>query len=170
MTPDKLNRPWLLATGILILIIFVSSLALWLGRDKGQEIILLSPDNDQISPTNVMVDGAVANPGSFPLKADDTLSDLIEVAGGLSQNADSTNLKIVVPQTGDAVASQRVNINRAEVWLLQALPGIGDVRAQSIVYYRSQNGPFKNTEELMKVPGLSESTFNKIKELITISE
>jgi competence protein ComEA len=170
MTLDKVNRLWLLATFLLIAIILVSSAVIWLGRDKNQEIIILSPQSNQIYPANVIIDGAVANPGSFSLRENDTVSGLIDAAGGLTQNADATNLKIVVPQIGNIATSQRVNINKAEIWLLQALPGIGEVRAQSIVNYRSQNGPFKNIEELMKIPGFNESTFNKIKQLITISE
>jgi competence protein ComEA len=170
MTPDKLNRFWLLATGILILIILVSSLAIWLGRDKGQEIISLTHTNDRVSPENIFVDGAVVNPGSYPLGENDTVSDLINAAGGPNQNADLSIIKIIVPQTEYGAAPQKIDINRAEVWLLQALPGIGEVRAQSIVDYRLQNGFFKNIEEIMQVPGLNQATFEKIKGLITISK
>ena len=170
MTPDRLNPLWLLATGILILIILISSLAIWLGRDKGTEIIFSTQSNQPISTENIIIDGAVTNPGSYPLRKDDSLSDLIRAAGGQNKNADLSNLKVTVPQAGDATSPQRININRAESWLLQALPGIGEIRAQAVVDYRTKNGPFKNTEEIMLVPGFSPSTFEKVKELITISD
>jgi competence protein ComEA len=169
MATDKLNRLWLLATGILTLIILVGSLLIWLGRDKGQEVILISPENQTILPGNVIIEGAVANPGSFPLRVNDTLHDLVDAAGGFSQNADSSNIKIIVPQKGDSSIAQQIDINRADIWLLQALPGIGEVRAQAIVDFRTQNGPFKNIEEMMNVPGLSQAIFDKLKAFITIS-
>lgn len=168
MTTDKLNRLWLLSTGLLILIILVSLIMIWFGRDKGQEILILSPADLANSPYYVSVEGAVANPGSFPLRSDDTLRDLIDAAGGFNQDADSSNLTIMVPQTSTAANSQKVDINRAEVWLLQALPDIGTVRAQAIVDFRTQNGPFRNIEEMINVPGLTQSTYNKIKAFITI--
>jgi competence protein ComEA len=170
MTPDKLNRLWLLFTGLLILIILVSLLVIWLGRDKGQEIILSPSSNMVNSPFYVSIEGAVANPGSFPLRSEDTLSDLIDAAGGFTQNADYSNITIMVPQTDGGSTYQKVDINRAEVWLLQALPDIGEVRALAIVDYRTLNGPFRNIEEMINVPGLSQSTFNKIKAFITISD
>jgi competence protein ComEA len=170
MTPDKQNRLWLLATGILIVIILVGSLVIWLGRDKGQEIIYSSSSQATASPQNILIDGAVANPGSYPLRDDDTLKNVLDAAGGVNQNADLSAIKIIVPQTGEAAVSQKVDINTAEVWLLQALPGIGEVRAQAIVDYRSQNGPFNNIDEILQVPGLNQSTYEKIKDLITIAE
>lgn len=65
---------------------------------------------------------------------------------------------------------QKIDINRADIWLLQALPNIGEVRAKAIVDYRLQNGPYHAIEDLTKVPGVSISTFEKIKNLITVSE
>jgi competence protein ComEA len=167
---DKLNRLWLLATGILILIILTGSLVIWFGRDRGQQIIFATQNSGFINSEKISVDGAVSNPGNYPLSKDDTINDLITAAGGPNPNADLAGIKISVPQTGVAIAPQKININRAEVWLLQALPGIGEIRAQTIVDYRSQNGPFNNIEEIMRVPGLSQSTFEKIKGFITISE
>jgi competence protein ComEA len=170
MMLDKLNRLWLLATGILILIILMGSLVIWFGRDRGQEIIFTTQNSDIINSDQITVDGAVSNPGTYPLNQDDTINDLVKAAGGPNQNADLAEIKIFVPQTGVAIAPQKININRAEVWLLQALPGIGEIRAQSIVDYRSQNGPFKNIEEIMRIPGLNQPTFETIKGFITISE
>jgi len=55
-------------------------------------------------------------------------------------------------------------------WLLEALPGIGEVTAQAIMDYRSENGPFKRTEDLLKVTGIGPAIFEKIKDYITVSD
>ncbi|MBI4200672.1 MAG: helix-hairpin-helix domain-containing protein [Chloroflexi bacterium] len=64
---------------------------------------------------------------------------------------------------------QRVDINTASVKELDAsLPGIGPVKAQAIVDYRDRNGPFQRIDELMKVPGIGPSTYQAVKDLITV--
>jgi competence protein ComEA len=165
-----MNRLWLLAVGILILIILASSAIIWLGRDPGHLITISTPKTSTTMLVNVIVDGAVCNPGSYPEKESDTLQDLINAAGGLKPDADISKVKLIIPSTGSAPSPQKIDINRAEVWLLQSLSGIGETRAQAIVDYRSKNGPFKNINEIMQVPGVSVSTFTKIKGFITISE
>lgn len=61
-----------------------------------------------------------------------------------------------------------VNINVADIDELMTLTGIGESRAKSIVEYRQKNGAFKNISEIMKVSGIKESSFNKIKDEITV--
>jgi len=51
---------------------------------------------------------------------------------------------------------------------LQLIPHIGPVLAQNIIDYRTQNGPFKTIEELVKVKRIGQKTLNKIKMSITI--
>ncbi len=65
---------------------------------------------------------------------------------------------------------QKIDINRAEAWLLQALPGIGETRAQAIIDYRRQNGPFQSINELTKVSGIGAATLDSIKDLITVTD
>lgn len=72
----------------------------------------------------------------------------------------------MLPAAGGA---QRVDINRAEPWLLAALPEIGPTLAQRIVDYREKNGPFHSTSELMKVAGIGRDTFDTIKEMVTVA-
>lgn len=62
----------------------------------------------------------------------------------------------------------RVNINTASREELKTLNGIGDTRAESILSYREQNGPFQSVEDLMKVDGIKEGIFNKMKDSITV--
>ncbi|MDO8568153.1 MAG: ComEA family DNA-binding protein [Dehalococcoidales bacterium] len=68
----------------------------------------------------------------------------------------------------DSPQSQKINLNRADAWLLAALPDIGQTRAQAIVNYRQKNGPFRSTNELLKVEGIGTAIYDKIKDLITV--
>ena len=65
-------------------------------------------------------------------------------------------------------SSKKININTASVDELQKLPRIGSSVAQRIVDFRKKNGPFKKIEEIMKVKGIGEKTFEQIKDLITV--
>src|SRR5581483_1928397 len=68
-----------------------------------------------------------------------------------------------------AIALAAVNINTATKEELDALPGIGPVKAQASIDYRKQNGPFKTPEDIMKVKGIKEGEFGKIRNDITVS-
>ena len=68
-----------------------------------------------------------------------------------------------------AFALAAVNINTATKEELDALPEIGPVKAQAIVDYRTKNGPFKTPEDIMKVSGIKEGTYAKIKGMISVT-
>ena len=72
-------------------------------------------------------------------------------------------LLLLVTLLFSAFALAAVNINTATKEELDALPEIGPVKAQAIVDYRNANGPFKTLEDIMKVNGIKEGTFAKIK-------
>ena len=61
-----------------------------------------------------------------------------------------------------------VNINTAGQEELEKLPGIGPAKALAILQYRAEHGPFQTIEDLMKVPGIKEGIFNKIKAYVTV--
>jgi len=61
-----------------------------------------------------------------------------------------------------------ININTASAAELDRLPEIGPVKAQAIVDYRNANGKFGSIEDIMKVSGIKEGTFAKIKDHITV--
>jgi comEA protein len=65
---------------------------------------------------------------------------------------------------------QKIDINRAEAWLLEALPGIGPSKAQAIIDYRQQNGGFSDITEITNVPGIGPSLYEDIKDLITVGD
>jgi len=60
-----------------------------------------------------------------------------------------------------------ININTANQAELESLPGIGPVLAQKIIAYREANGPFTTIEDIIDVPGIGQSTFELIMQLIT---
>jgi competence protein ComEA len=67
-------------------------------------------------------------------------------------------------------ASGKININTASSAELESLPRIGPKVAQRIIDYRTQNGPFKKVEDLLKVQGIGEKIFNQLKDQITVGE
>ena len=169
MTTSKFNRYWTPVIIFLIAIIAVGCIVVWT-RHRGSQPIEISTPPAQELPAEVYIGGAVSNPGFYPLNAGDSIQTLIQVAGGTISSADLAQLKLYLPKVGEEETPQKVNLNRAEPWLLEALPGIGKIRAQAIIDYRHQNGPFRNTNELTKVDGISITTYERIKHLITVAD
>ena len=142
----------------------------------------------------VYVCGAVWEPQVVELPDGSRARDALEAAGGFAENADrnAVNLAVVLSDgqklyfpteeeswsdpagqqtTGlqdGGYQSSLVNINTADVTALCTLPGIGQSRAEAIVTYRQQNGAFASIEDIMKVSGIKEGAFEKIKGLITV--
>jgi comEA protein len=65
-------------------------------------------------------------------------------------------------------AAPKININTASAADFQKLPRIGPQIAQRIIDFRTQNGPFKRVEELMKVKGIGEKLFDQIKDRVMV--
>ena len=75
----------------------------------------------------------------------------------------------MAPSYGQTSAPKaKVNINTAAAAELETLPRIGPKVAQRIVDFRTKNGNFKRTEEIMKVQGIGEKVYETIKDLITV--
>ena len=70
--------------------------------------------------------------------------------------------------TAQVQQDNRININTADVTQLTTLTGIGATRAQAIIAYRQENGPFAAIEDIMNVQGIKEGTFAKIKDEIVV--
>jgi len=146
----------------------------------------------------VQVSGAVRAPGVYELPAGSRVFEAIQSAGGMTDDAaaDSVNQAVEVSdgdmivlctlQEWEQAKSQqteliggdlsgpaqetdgRININTADVTQLCTIPGIGESRAQSIVTYREQNGAFGAVEDIMKVSGIKDGLFQKIKDKIKV--
>lgn len=165
----RFTKYWTLITILLMVIIIIGSLVIW-SKYRPSQPIEISISTTHELQGEIYIDGAVNNPGLYPLKAGDTVDDIIRAAGGTGAEADLSQLKLYIPTTTEEELPQKVNINRAEAWLLQALPGIGEVKAQAIIDYRQQNGRFHHTNELIKVEGIGTTTYEKIKHLITVAD
>jgi len=168
MATSKFSQYWTLITILLVAIIAISSIVAWSRYSRGQPIEISMPAFQEL-PGEIYIGGAVSNPGLYSLKAGDTVEALMQAAGGTT-SADPGWLKLYVLQTEEKEQSQKIDLNRAEVWLLEALPGIGESRAQAIINYRQQNGPFHNINELTKVEGIGTATYESIKDLITVAD
>jgi competence protein ComEA len=177
MTTSGFSKYWTLLIILLVAAITVGGIAAW-SRYSGSQPIEISASKPpgQEQPDQIYIGGAVNNPGFYPLKAGDSIAALIQAAGGTSTSADLSGLKLYisdagkVAEAGEEEEPQKINLNRAEVWLLEALPGIGETLAQRIVDYRCQNGPFPNTNELIKVEGIGTATYQQIKDRVTVAD
>jgi competence protein ComEA len=109
-----------------------------------------------------------------------SLEELIKVKGigkitfekilpHLEMLGDSTEIIAFTPDSLKEV-SGKININTASLSELISLPGIGEKRAQKIISYRDKAGNFKKTKDIMKVKGIGEGIFTKIKDMIEISD
>ena len=172
----------LLAAGILLLI-----------NTPGRGSPIELPPAPTQAPLAVDVSGAVSNPGVYHLPAGSRVEDAISAAGGFTREAftESVNLaaplydgsKVIVPvaaeqnpaesgiDTGESTTARTVfpiNINTAPLDVLVELPGIGEVKAQAIIDYRTEHGPFATLEAIQQVSGIGPATYEKLKDLITI--
>ncbi len=135
--------------------------------------IVISPPSPEI---HVYVEGEVVSRGAYVLEDGARVGEAIEAAGGFSPDADQGAVNLAAPlRDGDHVhvykmgdVPQRVNLNTAEAWLLQALPGIGETLAQRIIDYRNGNGPFQQIEDLRKLEGIGAATVEELKDKITV--
>lgn len=136
----------------------------------------------------VYVTGAVKNPGVYYLDRNSRLYQLLDICGGIQENADISKLnlalklndsdKIDVPIKKeessensdfqeDIEENNKININEAGVEELKTLTGIGESTAKKIIDYRNKN-KFESIEDIMNVPGIGESKFNNIKDDICV--
>lgn len=162
------------------------------GQGVGTELTADAAGQSQTeAPTKkqicVYICGAVNVPGVYQVDADTRVYEGIEQAGGCTEGADlgSINLadklsdgqKVYVPVEGEPVSVQsqgtgttgdKVNINTATVSELTTLPGIGESRANDIINYRTNNGFFASTEDIMNVSGIKEAAYEKIKDRIKV--
>lgn len=144
----------------------------------------------------VQVTGAVKYPGVYELEKGSRVFEAIQKAGGMTEDAapESLNQAVEVQDgamvvlatkqewetrdnsdmqsgAGDenaGVSDGRVNINTADLNELCTIPGIGKTRAESIITYREQSGAFGSIEDIMKVSGIKDGLFQKIKDKIKV--
>ena len=153
----------------------------------------------------VSVMGEVNNPGVYIFKNEARVYELINEAGGFTDNADLSKINLVsvlsdgmqlmvpplqtetvaefCPETSssdnslilsesDAKVSSdtsgKININTATLNELMTLPGIGETRGKAIISYRENGSSFSTPEDIMKVSGIKENTYNSLKDYICV--
>lgn len=138
----------------------------------------------------VDVKGAVKHPGVFETTKDKRVKDLIEEAGGLLDDADTSTLNLSqkvkdqmviyvlkhgekpkqMTESGTTSSSsgEVININTANKEQLMKISGVGKTKAEAIIAHREKNGDFKKKEDITKVRGIGKSTFEKIKDKIEV--
>ena len=170
-----------------LLSVFSLSLLIYQNSNKDDDISvnyddeLDSDEDEKARGFKVEIKGEVINPGVYEVTHDNIIMDLIDLAGGLTENAyiDNINLSkkldeemvIIVYNKNtesSSVDNGLININTASKEELMKLPGIGESKALKIIEYRSANGNFKAIEDIMKVNGIGKSTYEKFKDKITI--
>jgi competence protein ComEA len=167
---NYLEKYWLIIVAFLLVSILTGGIILAVKQGSHRPVeITLSPASPLQYDGDIYIGGAVANPGLYPLRQGDTIESLIQTAG-LAQDADTSQVEIYVPKAGELSNPQKIDLNRAEAWLLDALPGIGPGRAQAIVDYRNQNGPFHRIEDLLNIQGIGESTLDELRDFITVKD
>ena len=135
----------------------------------------------------VYVCGEVNEPGVYTLLEGSRAFEAIEMAGGLSELAatdyinqaelikDGMKLEIPTKEEADVleetIKSEQgglVNINTASKDALMSIPGIGEGRAQAILDYREKSGEFLSLDDLLKVDGIKQGIYDKMKDHITL--
>lgn len=140
----------------------------------------------------VYISGAVSKPGVYTLPANSRVNNLVEAAGGLSQDAQSAAINLAsvlndgehihIPAHGEDIAvlgdsngasgasagSGKINLNTASATQLEELPGIGPALSQTIIAWREDNGRFTSAEDLLEVSGIGQAKYAKLKDLVTV--
>lgn len=147
-------------------------------------------ETQSVVPEEIVVDvkGAVQSPGIYITDSNARIHDVIEMAGGLTEDADANQVNfaqrvqdemvIFVPTKDAAVeiaagnsftqADGKIKINYATKEEIETLPGIGPAKAEAIIQYREENGFFQSPEDLLNVSGIGEKTLEKLKDEIQV--
>ena len=158
-----------------------------------KEDIIVNNEKEDNEEEYIYVDikGEVINPNVYKIKKGLRVIDVINLAGGLTEESDTSNInlsKIVTDEMVIVIKSknneevyidsdvyinnnnnnnQLIDINTCTIDELLTLPGIGKSKANNIIEYRKKN-KFNTINDIMNVSGISESLFNKIKEYIKV--
>ena len=183
--------PWLILIIILVLGVsitpFLNNIIYPKGETKHTTIDSSATEFEQY--IYVTVAGEVKNPGMYEMTTDDRIDEAIQKAGGFTENAYTENINLAQKLTDEQYINVQsiydtdissdvsssssdfngiVNINTATTEELCQLPGIGESTANKIIEYRELTGGFKNKEDIQNVKGIGTSKYNKIKNNITI--
>ncbi|MCR4747206.1 MAG: helix-hairpin-helix domain-containing protein [Clostridiales bacterium] len=123
-----------------------------------------SPDNVLLGIALFLLSGVIlynvfmTEPSAVAVQENDGTTALVTV----------TEPAVVPGTTAPAVTESLININTATAEELETLKGIGPAKAEAIVAYREQNGPFLSVDDLVNVTGIGEKTLANIRDKITV--
>jgi competence protein ComEA len=143
---------------------------------------LPAAESDAAPEMEVIVDvkGEVGKPGVYEMPSDARVHEVIEEAGGFTNEADGSQVNlaqrlqdemiIIVPKTGEEGGAAtgisepgnegKVRINIADQAEIETLNGIGPSKAEAIIQYREENGQFQTVEDLLDISGIGEKTLD----------
>lgn len=152
-------RKWWLCSLLMI------PIYLYLGLPGATQDII----SERAEKKTIEIKGAVEKPGVYELAWEATISEALNVAGGLKDNADIAGINQTrIPQHGDVLVIPMrhektcISINTATLEQLDTLPGIGAKMAQRIIAEREQ-APFMQLEDIKRVKGIGDKLFEKMK-------
>ncbi|WNB93462.1 ComEA family DNA-binding protein [Bacillus sp. NEB1478] len=144
-------------------------------------------EKESIKSIMIDVQGSVEKPGVYKMHEGDRVIHAIQKAGGFLSDAEirsvnqaqkiSDEMVIYVAKKGENYSSQtqtkskeetKININTADAAMLQELSGVGPSKAESIISYREEKGPFTSIDQLLEVRGIGEKTIEEWKDKIVL--
>ncbi|PFJ16774.1 competence protein ComE [Bacillus cereus] len=146
----------------------------------------ISDTKEQKKIIIIDVKGAVSKEGVYEMKEGDRVKDAVQKAGGFLPEVDmkKVNLAQIVqdqmilyiprknePEQGVATFSKeegKIQINTASKEQIEKITGIGSRKAESILKYREEHGPFQKIEDLLEIDGIGAKSLEKIKDQIII--
>lgn len=176
------SKPWLMPAIYILSGALIMAVLFTVSQPRRGSPIGLTPAPTQM--VRVQVDGSVAQPGLYTLTNGSRVEDALQSAGGALPGTDLSTLNLARPlkdgekiSVGATVAAENpsspaptalVDLNTATARELDALPGIGETKAEAILAYRVEHGSFVSVDELLQVPGISQTLFDQIKELVKV--
>ena len=167
-----------------VVVVTVAVIATFLVLDPNIGIQSVANVTEVANTFSVVVEGEVYKTGTYTLKDGALMSDLIEAAGGLTNNADErafyeTSIltsgmtyyiasKYDVTDLCNASEIEKVNINVDDAQTLATVNGITNTIANSIVAYRNDSGLFSSLEQLLEVYGIGNATYRKIRNYVIL--
>ena len=137
-------------------------------------VYALSAGNPRVKDAIDLAGGLAADASTSTINLAEPLSDGQKIHVPREGETPAATPQEVGPPSGNAnegpaqVGSGLININTATEAELQDLPGVGEATATSIVEERSSGGPFSSPEDIMRVSGIGEKKFEKMKEHICV--
>ena len=182
---------FLILISFIIVLLFLISNKGKITPAKAAEIEFVSDSSDKVEEIKVDIKGSIVNPGVYEVSSSDRVNDVINKAGGLLEDANTSNInlskrvkdemvivisnnqnveeEVIDFETNNYTESNNslVSINSASKEELMSLSGIGESKALAIIKYR-ENQKFNSIEDIKNVNGLGDSLFEKIKDSITV--